>query len=234
MLGRFEDSDGRNLGYLWVLDRDPSGQFVAMQADVFIRVGTTRVGVWEAVSGKLVWEPEDTLALCWSPDAREVWLIRDHYEPSPDHPPMIVSPLQSEYTYFFERRTWPDKRLIHRCVIRPPTGWFDHVVASPRGNLAAVRWIEQDRAGFVLVSLDHDVSEQIPTAKFRAKHNTVKGPIFSPDGRYLVLSCGDWQAPSTRRGRCRLGWVWVYDTETDTAREIVVEDDLPPGWPPGG
>src|SRR5205085_335958 len=112
---------------------------------------TTRAGVWDARSGKLLWEPSDTAALCWSPDGDEAYLIRERYERASDHPAWIIGPAQHEYTYYFERWMWPDRTLSDRCVIAVPTGGFDYVVASPTGDVAAVRWMEQDCAGFILV-----------------------------------------------------------------------------------
>ena len=212
LVGCFEDADGRNQNPLWLLDHHPLGQLVAMQATVDVHCLTSRAGVWDAASGKLLWQPDNTLALCWLPGGHEVVLIREAYERSLDHPPMLIGPLQSEYTYFFERRTWPGKALISRCVIRPPAGWIDRVVVSPRGDLAAFRWIEQGCAGFELVALTADGDRQTPGAGYRTKPNLLSGPVFSPDGSYIALSCGRWSW-----WMANLEDYWEYDKDTPSS-----------------
>jgi hypothetical protein len=229
LLGCFEDPDGHPR-WLSLLQQHPDGQHVALQANVWIRCATTRAGVWDVASGKLVWEPQDTLALCWNQDGDEIYLVRDSYQRSPDHPDRIIGPAQHETTYFFERWAWCDPVMTGRCTIRPPTGWLDYVTVSPRGNLAAIRWIEQDCAGIVLVVLLGDGVQQLPAAQFRTEWNHVSRPIFSPNGRYLVLTSGsplyeDEEDEESEVFRCHLGFVWIYNTATDNARAVAIEEE---------
>jgi hypothetical protein len=224
VLGTFEDRRGRRLGYLRLAERHPSGRLLALQAALWIQAQTTRAGVGDATSGKLVWEPAETLALCWSAGGDEIFLVRERYERARDHPPAIITPLQQEYAYFLERWAWPDRMLMDRCTITPPTGWFDHVVASPTGGLAAVRWIEQDCAGFRLVDLGGSL-RQLSAPQLEVRPNLVRGPTFSPDGRFLVLTSGNMVSEDPYERSETLGSVWIYSIETETVRQIVVQDE---------
>ena len=93
LVGRFEYADGDTAGTLWLLEHHPAENLVAMNVEVQLEVITYRAGIWEIPSGRLVWEPENTVAMCWSPDGGQIILIRRYYERSPDHPPAILSPV---------------------------------------------------------------------------------------------------------------------------------------------
>jgi hypothetical protein len=107
---------------------------------------------------------------------------------------------------------------------------YDTVVVSPREDLAAVRWSQTYNDGVVLVSVTPDGLEQVPVTSLRDRWNAVHGPAFSPDGRYLVLSCGDWRVSYEDEGTCGLGWICIYDTRDDSTREIAVEEELLTKW----
>lgn len=182
------------------------------------------------------------MALCWLPSGREVLLVRFAYTRAPDHPRIIVTSLQSETRWRLERRNWPRRTLRDSCSLRLPTGWFDNVVASPRGDLAAVYWQEQDRAGFELVALGAGEVRQLPGAGYRAATNWVVGPVFSPGGEFLLLSCGpgacwwaadadDYDAPSAG-GLFHMGDVVIVHTVTGTPRTIGLDAEIPAGWLP--
>lgn len=238
-LGAFEPLDGAKP--YTMLDRHPNGQFIALQAYSAAAHGP-RAAVWDAMSGKLAWKPDGTSALCWSSDGRHALLLRETYQRDPQHPPIIASPLQSEFTYWLERQSWPEHTSLSTCGVKPPEGWVDRVVLSPRGEVAAVRWLEQDAAGFVLIGLGPDGDCQWPNAGYRtAPDNLVQGPVFSPDGRFLVLTCGcsfwwsvdgeDPLQPATG-GRYEVGHIAIYDLAERGAREILVEDEVREGWLP--
>lgn len=66
----------------------------------------------------------------------------------------------------------------------------------------------------------------------------IRGPVFSPDGRWLVLAAskdlwwsGDPDLPA-RGGPATPGHVVVFDMEPHEAREVEVIEDLPAGWMP--
>ena len=119
------------------------------------------------------------------------------------------------------------------------------MVASPRGDLVAVVWLEQHAGGFELVAVRADGDRQVPGAGYHVEPNGIGTPVFSPDGRYLVLGCGrdawwnegdeygdpDPEQPSPG-GRFRLGHVLVRDLDAGVQRELPVEVDLPAGWLP--
>lgn len=224
-----------------VLDRHPDGRSIALQAYAAAAHGP-RAAVWDTTSGQVIWEPPETSALCWFAQGRRVLLVRASYQRDPHHPPRIATPLQREVTYSIERQTWPQHEPLRRCVIKPPEGWIDRVVVSPQEDVAAVRWLEQDAAGFLLIGLGPDEDRPWPHAGYRtAPDNLVRGPVFSPDGRYLVLTCGRsfWWSPNSSDplqpavgGRYTLGHIAIYDIAENSVRGIPVEDKVRPGWLP--
>lgn len=236
---RFEPVAGRRPSAL--LDAHPDGRHVALQA---FASPVSRAAVWDAADGRLVWAPADTVALCWTPGGREALLIRYAAARAPDHPPMIVSPLQAEYAWRLERRTWPGRRPVATCPLRLPTGWGDRVVASPAGDLAAVAWQEQDAAGVEFVALGPDGDRQVAGAGQALDTNWVAGPVFSPDGRFLLLGRGPGErwwtdgadaddAPSPD-GAFHVGDVVVITVATGERRALQIRATVPAGWLPPG
>jgi hypothetical protein len=156
----------------------------------------------------------------------------------------MSSPLEGDDWYLLERQSWPDHTPRSTCQVVLPEGWGNAVIASPRGDLAAVRWFEQDAAGFVLVAVQDSGDCHLPTHGHRvAATNLMQGPVFSPDGRYLTLSCGrslwwtgdpdgDDPAIPARGGHYLIGQVAIYDVATEATREIPIEVDVPAGWLP--
>jgi hypothetical protein len=245
----------------WLLHRHPDGRHVALQA---IDAGLNRAGVWDDQSGgafrpkRLVWESPEAIALAWTPGGDEIFVVTSRYERSADHPPMIVSPLQSETTYRLERRSWPHRELLGSCPIHLPTGWVDWVGVSPVGDRVAVRWIEQDCAGFVLA--DPGAPKQLEEAVYRTEPNLISVPVFAPDGRNIVTSCGrsswwnasdptgalffpgnaddeasagagDLDTPS-RGGTYEVGHVAVYTVDHGPVRQEPISVTIPSGWLP--
>jgi hypothetical protein len=239
LLETFEPLDGTRPYN--VLDRHPDGRSIALQAYLASAHGE-RAAVWDLDSGTLIWKPSDTIALCWLLEGDHALLLRETYRRDPQHPPIIASPLQSEFTYTLERQTWPEHQLIRSCIVTPPEGWVNRVTVSPRKDLASVRWFEQHAAGFVLIDLDPDEDRQLPGVGYRtAPYNLVEGPVFSPDGRFIVLTCGrgfwwsdeagDPMQPAAG-GSYELGHVAIYYLANHSVREIHVREEVPAGWLP--
>ncbi len=221
-----------------ILDRHPDGRFVALQAHA---LPLDRAAIWDAVSGKLVWQPADTIAVIWLKNGRRILLVREKYEPDPRHPLIVASPLQSEYQYSCEQRSWPEQVIVGTYPFDLPTGWPDRVVVSPQNDLAAIRWIEQDCAGFVLVQLHEEGDRQLAHHTYRTEPNLIQGPVFSPDGRFLVLSCGrafwwndegeDPRVPATG-GQYEIDHVTIYEVTSCSFEEFNIEIQIPSGWLP--
>lgn len=235
LLGRFVDSAGRKLGYLQFLDRTADGRLLALQTPVWASTLATRAGVWEASSGRLVWEPPDATAMCWSPDERYVLLIREWIDLSVQHVPWLIGPL-GKPRYRLELLTWPDRRSVGRCQLGSTlpddefVGWYDFVVVSPRGDLAAIRWVDDYNAGVVLISLTGEELEETRRPGIRARWNAIHGPVFSPDGRVLAMTCGDWRVNETDKAEDRSGWIWLYNSLNQRIWEIPLQPELPAGW----
>ncbi len=226
----------------WLQGVSPDGHHLAMQGN-----GCEPAGVWDAGTGRLIWTPDGVQAINWTADGRFAFCVAAKYNRAADHPPVIQSPLQSEFTYSLERWTWPDKVIVARCSVQWPTGWPVNVVVSPTGEYAAVGWCEQDDTGFVLVDLSADggAGEQQLGDGYRfGQHSNVSmGPVFSPDGRYVALSGtrmmwwsedpenDDGETPWPG-GRAWIGTVGVVDTRTRLRREVQVWEDLPRGFLP--
>jgi len=222
-----------------LIDRHPNGDLVALQ---ITSSPVSRAAIWDANTGRLYWAPEHTIALCWTHGGHQIVLVREAYTLDPNHPRKVASPLQSEYEYLLERRVWPERNLVSCCPIQPPTGWLDSLAVSPRGDLAAIVWSEQDRAGFFLVALDAvEGDRQLSNASYQTAPNLITGPRFSPDGENLVLSCSlafwwaaeheDPSAPA-RGGIYMLGHVTVYSVAGLSYRELPVIAEVPTGWLP--
>ena len=227
-----------------LLDRHPDGRHVALQVqDVMARF--EQVGVWDLVSGDLLWAPDDAILLAWADAGRQVLALTSEYRPGPSHPPILASPLQSEFTHRLDRWSWPERRLLGSCEVRFPTGGAMELAGSPAGGLATVTWLEQDCAGFVLVQLGQEGGDfQLGAAgEFEAyftKPNLLQGPVFSPDGRYAVAACSrrSWWAPGgnfetpSPGGRIKAGHVAVLDTRALNVTEREVVTEVPAGWLP--
>ncbi|WIG57499.1 MAG: hypothetical protein OJF49_000243 [Ktedonobacterales bacterium] len=247
-LSRFEPVNGQKP--FRVLDRHRSGRAIALQ---YGGGSDNAAGIWDYEAGKLLGAGETALpiytsgstvpALCWSADGRQVILLRDQYHYQPELHHIIGSPLQSEYTHYLERWSWPDLEQVAVCTIQPPTGWMETIAVSPDGDLAAFTWCDQDGTGFELVRLSSDGDEQLPAATCQRQYELIYELAFSPDGRYLVLTGTGWEIQwwtdggdrlgmPSEGGRREAGFVAVFDLGKRTLKEQRIVIDVPAGWLP--
>lgn len=208
-----------------VLSRHPGGLLVALQVVTsHPQTGGTAEfsAIWDVGTRKLVWKPEGMIALAWNADGSELGLIRERYVYDPTAHAVIGSALQREFSYTWERRSWPEKELLHSCSITMPTGWPAALAISPRGNLAVFQWFDQCESGLEFLTLTPEgdfqlrdtglpLSSSVRPICLRADgngypigFNLATLPAFSLDGRFLVFG---WQDD----------WAWWID--------------LPPGAP---
>jgi hypothetical protein len=144
-----------------------------------------------------------------------VALIHEEYHRAPDHPAIIGSPLQREFSYTFVHATWPELSFIDSCGLAFPTGWPVDLVISPREDLAIVKWRDQGESGLEFIALGENGPQQIERSGLphhaRLRHVTGDGgggfplntpfvfrPVFNPDGRYIVVvwqDDGAWWDP---------------------------------------
>lgn len=190
---------------------------------------------------------EDVAEAQWPGTDRRLVVSRE-YRRALDHPPEIVSALQSETTWtvgVFEGRR---RRAIARSEIRSWTGDFDGIVPAPDGSVAAVRWNDQTEAGLVLVQLSPDL-EQLGAAWDGRTTNWLEGPVWTPDSSRLVLvenpdGAGAWWAEREGEyaddedvspgGTFTPGSVVFLDRELRELSRVRIDVDLPQGWVPAG
>jgi hypothetical protein len=236
--GNFESLHGRQP--FVVLDEHPSGDFIAMKVTAGSDAVGERAAIWSTKTRKIVWGPKNVNAVCWTSDGSELLLVRESYQRQPGKHELIVTPLQSEFSYSFERRSWPDNRLFAQSRLDPPRGWIVDLVASPTGTLACYVWNDQREAGVELVELSGNTVRQLPGQGYYGREsNLLQGPVFSPDGCYLVFTYGKyaWWSPDDPEtpalgGQCNVGWIVVSDLESGNYRVIEVQTVLPKGWLP--
>lgn len=201
--------------------------------------GADRAAVWDSRTGQLIWSPEGLVKMCWRGDGREALLVREVYEHRPELHKVIVTRLQSEIQHFVERVTWPDAKRVGVGQLSFPTGWPGTVAYSPTGDLAACQWIEQCSSGFELLSIKKggEVS-QIQGVGYSTSPNLLVGPVFSPNGLYVVASVSEehfWSEDyeeASPGGRLKAGRVVIGKARDGTYREVDVFAEVPPGWKP--
>jgi hypothetical protein len=231
-----------------VLSEHPDGVHVACMA---IASPYNRGAVWNRATGEVVWAPPVTQSLCWLPGGREIVLVRDGDAAPFDESAAVGWPARGpspawRRSFLVERRTWPQRAFVNVCPVdSEDANWNGGVVASPRGDLVAVVWFEQHVAGFELVAIRPGGDRQVAGGGYAVEPNCISAPVFSPDGRFLVLGCGRFawwndgdeygddnlERPSPG-GLYRLGHLLVRDLDAGTQRELPVEDDVPAGWLP--
>lgn len=224
----------------FLLDSHPADPLVAMQVTIWNECSRERAAVWNRKTGRLVWAPESTTALCWRERGREVLLLRERYQRDPSAHGVIVTPIASEFRLTLERRSWPGKELIATCPISPPRGWLVRVAASPADFMAAYRWQDQTESGFELMFVGPKPHE-IQGAGY-AGQTLLDGPVFSPSGVWIAGAAGRdeaWWSPDpedptvpSRGGHVAIGTLVIGDVEHARYTEVQVTADLPRGWLP--
>lgn len=225
------------------LDHHPDQELVAMQVIAWIETQTERAAIWNTKSKQIEWKLDDANALCWTSDGKEILILREKYEPKPEERVTpsgirIVTPLQSEFSYSFERRTWPDKQVIASCKLENPTGWWVDVVASPTQPLACCVWVDQCEAGIEWVRWKEGRLTQEFNQGYFGHSQFLEGPVFNSDGSYLGFSYTEdaWWSndleTSSPSGEFKVGWVVICDTSNFMYREIEIQTKVAPGWTP--
>lgn len=127
-------------------------------------------------------------------------------------------------------------------------GWPVDLVLSPRGDLAVVQWQDQEESGLEFVALTSDGPRQIAETGlpqlgalrgssngggFSLNSPLVFRPVFSPDGRYLLVP---WQREmvwwSDEGGEYTFGMISVLDWQERTRRAIPLIEHVLAGWRP--
>lgn len=211
-----------------LLGRHPDGRLGAMGT-------TTGAAIWDLESGKVVWKSEGVYAISWVANGTEVVLLRiRHMEPEdgwgrPGY----------DWTNVCEWRSWPAMTLLnmfHVSVEEQGTS----LTASPTRRDAAISWVGEDSAGVILFDYTTD-SPDTDEATYWSELRMMRGPVFSPDGRWLVLAVSDeywWLAGGRDReasapgGPTSLGRVVIVDVERGEVREVEIVEDIPAGWMP--
>lgn len=172
-------------------------------------------------------------------------VVSSEYRRARDHPRWIVSPLQSEFTWFL--RIIEGRKEVRRCEIRTCTGEFDAVSPAPDGSVAVVRWNDQTEAGLVLVELTDQLRQLEPVWDTR-ETNWLEGPTWAPDSQLLALvenpsGAAPWWVERVWEeaddddvspgGTFTPGSLVVLDRSLEECVREKIEVDLPPGWFPG-
>ena len=218
-----------------VLDRHRDGRHIALQA---LDVPLDRAGIWDTQSRKLVWEPKDTVALGWTSGGDQIVAVTHCYRGSARHPRQFLAIPESEVGYELRLASWPGLEPLASCELHLAKGWLDWVGASPAGNRAAVRWINEDRGGFILVEINRTAIKQLDGAEYHTTPNNISLPVFAPDGRNIVLACGrsDWWTTEEQEplegATHEVGHIAVYEMDLGPVREERVRVTIPNGWSP--
>ncbi|MDQ6722467.1 MAG: hypothetical protein M3003_16975 [Candidatus Dormibacteraeota bacterium] len=218
-----------------VLDRHRDGRHIALQA---LDVPLDRAGIWDTQSRKLVWEPKDTVALGWTSGGDQILSVTHRYRGSARHPRQFLTVPDSEVGYELRFASWPGLEPLASCELHLAKGWFDWVGVSPAGNRAAVRWINEEGGGFILVEINRTASKQLDGAEYHTTPNNISVPVFAPDGRNIVLACGrsDWWSTQEQEplegATLAVGHIAVYEMDFGPVREEGVRVTIPSGWSP--
>lgn len=225
------------------LDTDPTGRYQAWQVCIWTEVTVERAAIWDAETGKTAWVEDGVIAICWVPTGDQILVVRELYRPDlasrlAPSGLVIVTPLQSEFSYYFERRAWPSFELLATAPLVLPTGWPVEVRCSPCGGLAGIAWRDQCESGFEVFDWDSHTCQQRNNAGYFAHSNLNSLMAFSSDGRFVVVAYGlgcwwseDGEAPS-RSGKIKVGWVAIGDVEQGRYVEADLIVSVPEGWTP--
>lgn len=219
-----------------VLDTHPDEELVAMRVPAG---ADERAAVWSRRTGRVVWKPANTAAVCWRSGGAEVLMLREERSDTGMRR-IAPAPRRAEYAYYFDRRTWPRKKTIVSGRIKPPAGRLTRVAASPAEMLAVFSWREGAASGFEFVEFSDEWIYQIDGAGYRERTGLLAGPVFSPDGHFVVATAGRpawWTADgdpesASAGGTLETGCVIVADVATKDPHETHVTVVVPKGWRP--
>jgi hypothetical protein len=184
-----------------------------------------------------IWRPDGATHMAWLRDGHEVGLITETFTPDPNKLDIIGSPLQSEFGYWFERRTWPARKHISSCPIGMRTGWPTDLLGTPDPNLVFFEWYDQGESGYEGIILDDTLSDaQNPRESYEIGFPLIgygEQTIFSPDAHYLVrcssLSFFDNAASGWER-TLLVAYLVIVDRVLPSVQEVPIYVTLPPHW----
>ena len=210
----------RELDDYFVHARHPSGRLITVELPDVLR---DECCVWDLETGELVWRPK-AHSIAWSGDGA------------------AVAFLTGEYGDDVELRSWPERKLLSKCVVKPWACCNEYVALSPRGDRAAVLWWHQTEGGVNLVAFEEGVATQL--AGYETKEtNLLQGPTFSPDGRFVAISEGfvwwwlpdDAENPKAERsvgGTFRRGRLTLVEVDSDAVHQFDAFAEVDEGWQP--
>lgn len=214
-----------------LLGSHPTGGYFAMQA---AEHPTGQSAVWETETKRIVWKPEQAIALAWLSNGTQIGVLRET--------------LIARVPYEFALYTWPETHLLHSCPIPlpPRAGWMHDLVISPRDDLAVCHWIDQSEAGFECIDITaQGVSHDTQASYFLEGTNETTQAVFSPDGEFWVFGYKMyevWWAPDpedidtydqpARGGSYSLGALQVFRQKKPIFPTIPLIATLPAGWLP--
>jgi len=212
----------RDLDEYLVHGRDPSGGLIAAEVPDVLQ---GECCVWDLETGEVVWRPR-AHSITWSKDGTAVALLtgRDGDD--------------------FELRSWPNRGLISKCVVKPWACCNTYVSLSPRGDRAAVLWWHQTEGGVNLVALEGETAEALEGAGYTTREsNLVQGPTFSPDGTLVAISegVGWWWLPDddvepegrpSPGGTFRRGRLTLLEVDSGLVHQLDAFGDVEKGWVP--
>jgi hypothetical protein len=175
--------------------------------------------------------------MTWLRQGQEIGLIGETFTPDPHKPAVIGSHLQSEFGYWFERWSWPDRQRISHCSIGMRTGWPTALLETPDPHLAFFEWYDQGEAGYEGIMLDNFQGDtQDPQESYEigvpliGHHGQL---VFSADARYLVrwhsLSFAD-NATCTWERTLLVAYLTIIDRRIPSVRDVPIYRTLSPGW----
>ncbi len=218
-----------------VVARHPSKPWVIVRG--WDRDNRSHAWVRHAAADTILWEPEGAMLMIWMHQGQEIGLIGETFTPDPHKPAVIGSHLQSEFGYWFERWTWPDRQRISHCPIGMRTGWPTALLEAPDPHLAFFEWYDQGEAGYEGIILDEQHGDrQDPDESYEIGFPELGDDlplVFSPDARYLVRCHA---IPFEDNATCAwertlvVAYLTIIDRQMPSIRDVPVYRTLPPEW----
>lgn len=218
-----------------LLDHHPNGKLVAMQVvDPRGYTFANQAAIWSVETQKIVWWVDGTNAICWVNNGKAILIIREVYKMKPNYQTNIVTPLQSEFTYLIEQLSWPECQLISSYNLEIPTGWPVCIVASPTKKLCCFVWQDQTEAGIEFVSWDEGILKQIKGQGYYGHSNLIEGPIFSPDGCFIVFCYTKqwWWVEPFLRENVEIGCIVICDVNSWNYQKVDIITSVSAEWTP--